>query len=689
LKVSKKNKAPRVRGFFYVIAVFCFYSSTCYAQTALYGISGVGETPDTRVLSDGNLGFMLSKQNPYTTYALTLGLYDRVEVNARITNIQGVPGFPGDPNSSESYGSYKDKSIDYKIVALRESEYFPQIALGQNDLLGTKIFNSRYLVLGKNFYKFDLNYGTGSGRLNGDFYSLKFAIFKDVREGLNLIATKNNINYKDDFYSDLSGVNTKKNSISYGFEYQKYWFKFGVLTNSENEIGALLSLSIPLNEKEYFPKIENPQLKAINKFKEIELLADNSSNGSINNDLSQADKLEYETEFKRLGFEYLELVVNKNTKNIRLKFENIKIYKLSEQIDSALRILLKGGKLNLVALDIEIALNGSEILSYQFNNIKELRDRLSNQKSYADLINIGKRKIPDAAMTGSTVLLNVDEIKIQNNKFKTFIGPGLSMYMNDPSSFFHYTLGVNAGFNWRPVENYEISAEFTKTLYTDINQVQQESNSLLPHVRSDIASYKSEKNLKISKLLVNNYKKIGANFYSRSSVGLYEEMFMGLGAQLAFVPINSGVSVDISVDSLQQRDYRGLLGAREYRAVTSIFSMQYDVLKDLKLGLRFGKFLAGDEGHRIEIRRKFKSGIEIGAWYTRTNAYDTVTIGGERYYDKGIIFSIPLAPLSVLDTQTILEGAIAPWTRDAGQMVKSPSDITRQIKRYYDMANEN
>jgi hypothetical protein len=99
--------------------------------------------------------------------------------------------------------------------------------------------------------------------------------------------------------------------------------------------------------------------------------------------------------------------------------------------------------------------------------------------------------------------------------------------------------------------------------------------------------------------------------------------------------------------------------------------------------------LAGDEGHRIEIRRKFKSGIEIGAWYTRTNAYDTATIGGERYYDKGIIFSIPLAPLSVSDTQTILEGAIAPWTRDVGQMVKSPSDITKQIKRYYEMANEN
>jgi Exopolysaccharide biosynthesis protein YbjH len=689
LKLIKKNQAPRVRGFFYVIMVFCCYYNACYAQTGLYGVSGVGETPDARVLSDGNLGFTMSKQNPYTTYAITLGLYDRAEVNARITNIQGVPGFPGDSNSSESYGSYKDKSIDYKIVVLREGEYLPQITFGQDDLLGTKIFNSQYLVLGKFFYNFDLNYGVGSGRLNGNFYSYKFNLFKDEQEGLSLLATKNNINYKNDFYSDLSGINEKKNSISYGFEYRKYWFKFGVLTNAENEIGAHLTLSIPLNQKEYFPKTENPQLKSINKFKEIESPVETSPNGSLNRDLNEADKLQYEAEFKKLGFEYFELTINKNTKNIRLKFENTKISQLSEQIDSALRIILFNEKINAKTLDIEVSLYGAEILNYQFNNIKEIRNRIYNQKSYADIISIEKRKITNASIVGSGVNLDVEELKVQNNKLKTYIGPGLSMYMNDPSSFFHYTLGLNAGFNWRPVENYEISADFTKTLYTDISQVQQQSNSLLPHVRSDIASYKSEKNPKINKFLINNYKKIGSNFYSRSSVGLYEEMFMGLGAQLAYLPINSGLSADISVDSLQQRDYRGLLGAREYRAVTSIFSLQYDILKDLRIGLRVGKFLAGDEGHRIEIRRKFKSGIEIGAWYTRTNAYDTVTIGGERYYDKGIIFSIPLAPLSVVDTQMILEGSIAPWTRDVGQMVKSPSDITRQIKRYYEMANEN
>jgi Exopolysaccharide biosynthesis protein YbjH len=689
LKLIKKNQAPKVRGFFYVIAVLCCYSGTCDAQTTLYGITGVGETPDARVLSDGSLGFMMSKQNPYTTYALTLGLYDRVEANARITNIQGVPGFPGDPNSFESYGSYKDKSIDYKIIVIREGEYLPQIAFGQDDLLGTKIFNSQYFVLGKNFYKFDLNYGVGSGRLNGDFYSLKFNLFKDEQEGINILVSKNNINYKNDFYSDLSGVNTKKNSISFGVEYRKYWFKFGALTNAENEIGAQLSLSIPLNQKEYFPKIETTELKSIKKTKEIKLQAEAMRNHALYQDLDRLDKLDYETEFKRLGFEYVELSINKYTKKVRLKFENLKISKLSEQIDSALRILLENQKIDMVVLDVEISLNGGEILTYQFNNIKELKNRINNQKSYVDLMSVEKVKSTERESANSVAKLEMSEIKIQNNKLKTYIGPGLSMYMNDPSSFFHYTLGLNAGFNWRPVENYEISAEFTKTLYTDINQVQQQSNSLLPHVRSDIASYKSEKSPKINKFLINGYQKMGDNFYSRSSVGLYEEMFMGLGAQLAFLPVNSRLSADISVDSLQQRDYRGLLGARDYRTVTSMFSLQYDVLKDLRLGLRFGKFLAGDEGHRIEIRRKFKSGIEIGAWFTRTNAYDTVTLGGERYYDKGITFSIPLAPLSVVDTQTILDGAIAPWTRDVGQMVKSPSDITRQIKRYYEMANEN
>ena len=93
--------------------------------------------------------------------------------------------------------------------------------------------------------------------------------------------------------------------------------------------------------------------------------------------------------------------------------------------------------------------------------------------------------------------------------------------------------------------------------------------------------------------------------------------------------------------------------------------------------LRGGKFLAKDNGTRLEVSRRFRSGIKIGAWYTYTDGDDTTGPGTEDdpYQDKGVFMQIPLGSMLTKDTRTMADMSIRPWTRDGGQMVRSPGDL--------------
>jgi membrane-associated phospholipid phosphatase len=80
---------------------------------------------------------------------------------------------------------------------------------------------------------------------------------------------------------------------------------------------------------------------------------------------------------------------------------------------------------------------------------------------------------------------------------------------------------------------------------------------------------------------------------------------------------------------------------------------------------------------RLEFKRRFLSGVEIGAWYTKTNGKDITNPGTPTnpYNDKGVFLSFPLNIMLPSDTQAKAGMSLSPWTRDVGQMVTSPGDL--------------
>jgi len=137
------------------------------------------------------------------------------------------------------------------------------------------------------------------------------------------------------------------------------------------------------------------------------------------------------------------------------------------------------------------------------------------------------------------------------------------------------------------------------------------------------------------------------------------------------------------VDWVKQRDFRGFFGTRDYDTVTAIASLNYRLAQGVTLTGRAGRFLAKDEGVRFEAKRRFASGFEVGAWYTFTNGNDITTPGtpSNPYHDKGIMMAIPIGPMLTRDTSAVAGFALAPWTRDVGQMVVSPADLYRMTER--------
>ena len=203
-------------------------------------------------------------------------------------------------------------------------------------------------------------------------------------------------------------------------------------------------------------------------------------------------------------------------------------------------------------------------------------------------------------------------------------------------------------------------------------------------MRSDVALYKGGDDLKLVSLLLNKYYLLRERVYARLSAGYYEEMFAGTGGQILYLPKWGNWAFDFTADYVKQRDPNDSFGFIDYSVLTALGAYHY---RFRKLGVtttfRVGRFLAKDDGVRFELKRRFRSGIEAGFWYTWTDI-DDITLPGspaDPYRDKGIFMSVPINTLLTRDSRATANFSLAPWTRDVGQMVVSPGDLYRLMDR--------
>ena len=89
-----------------------------------FGVTGLFETPTARMMPENRYRLGATQVHPYRYYFGTVGLFDRLEVNGRVTEVIGVKAFTNLPGSG--YGNDKDKAVDAKFLVAQGGDVPPR-----------------------------------------------------------------------------------------------------------------------------------------------------------------------------------------------------------------------------------------------------------------------------------------------------------------------------------------------------------------------------------------------------------------------------------------------------------------------------------------------------------------------------------------------------------------------------------
>ena len=652
------------------------------------GQTGLVSMPDARLAPDGTWRTGYSFLRPYHAIWSSLTAMPWLEGSFRYTRVQYVEGFPGRPGTD--YGDYKDKSFDAKIRLLDERAAWPQIAVGAHDVGGgTGLFTAYYAVASKRFGEFDLTLGYGTDRIDGAFGGLRWQ--PASYPNWSLAAEYDAFDYPNDRFAQQARIADRKKGAALALEYREdAWGAKAYAAHGEAGVNAWVS--IPLEAKEFVPKLDEPApyTKINPRPSEAQWREDPAHEARLRRALAQQGYDDIHTAYA----------------NGRLEatLANTRIASMPRAVGRAARTLLSFAPLEVRELRVSYKQGALAFATYSFADAKALqryfngmttRERLAQTVAIAYAEPAGAERDADreAALAAFQEPLPEDVV-VQDNPPQLFgyrtdlaggafrIRPSLAAFFNDPSGALKLDLSALATWDRALAPRTFFNSEAKLTLAENVSDVTQPSNSLLPHVRTDVAEYRRAADAKLLKALFNQYTHPAERVYARASLGIYEEMYSGAGGQVLYLAPDGGWAADLAVDALRQRDFEGW-GYRDYKTLTAIASLHYRMAQGLTGTLRAGRFLAKDEGVRVELKRRFASGFEVGAWYTWTNGNDITSPGTPEspYRDKGIFMQMALNAMLTKDTRATANLSLAPWTRDVGQMVVSPGDLARLMER--------
>ena len=166
-----------MRGFLSTIASAFFLFPNLYGDSLIYnslnnhGSIGLINMPTARFYDESSFGVTIYDGNPDQKVTMTSSPFDWLEASFFYTNIQNQRYCDNefDPVCSQDY---KDKGFNFKL-RIKEEGILPALAVGINDIAGTGLYSSEYIVGSYGINKTDFHFGLGWGMLNGSEQNFK------------------------------------------------------------------------------------------------------------------------------------------------------------------------------------------------------------------------------------------------------------------------------------------------------------------------------------------------------------------------------------------------------------------------------------------------------------------------------------------------------------------------------------
>ena len=635
--------------------------------------------PTARFSEEGTLAFSWTHNEPYLRGSVIAYPFDWFEASYQYADINNTLYSPVKEFSGSQ--SLKDKSFDAKFRLLSESNLFPQVALGLRDLAGTSVFSAEYIVASKLINNFDITFGIGWGNLNGNkidnplknisdsfaersgplsgggqfstgsyfsgdagyFGGIEYFIpkFNGARIKLELDGT----NYQTEGPLEVS--QDAKFNISYVHPLTKNFFvKASYIKGNTLSFG--FSYRAPLGRK-------NPFMKKQDKMKEVE------NTDAIKLVTSKSDQNLYRASLLYLSQRNFALQsADINNEELKVAYAQSKYRTQAIAAGRVLRILDDIAPETIRNIEVSEINGGMGMYTISAN-----RSSLSRSKDFQDPSII----LPTASVESSLYDRSDYEFKptIKYPKLFYSVGPDIKSQIGGPDGFYFGDLRITAYSELLLNRDLSLITVLSQGVTNNFDELKLPSDSIIPHVRTDIVDYLKEgSGFTIRRMQLNYFKNPLEDLYFKFSAGIFESMFAGFGFEALYRPFSSDVAVGVDAWRVRQRAFDQMFSFRDYETSTGHITFYYrEPSSKVLFKLIGGKYLAQDSGITLDLSREFYSGFQIGIFASRTDISKAEF--GEGSFDKGFYWWMPV-DLFFGDYRKQTTGwGLRPLTRDGAQ----------------------
>jgi hypothetical protein len=594
------------------------------------------EIPTARVLDDGVIRIGISQALPFRWYGGGMGIFPGLELTGRLTQITNIPvAFTGQ-------STLKDKAFDIKYQLIPESKWLPAVALGYNDFYGTQLFEAKYIVLNRQIFPFDFTLGYGNGRLKGPFGGIEVAL----HPRLHFMVEYNPIDYSADVPSARGVPQGAEWPVNFGLRYRLLpVVDLGVSYQRGDTFGVSLNFQTGLGQP-ILPQRSDPAP-----------LVDVDRRPFMQRNMKEmVEKIH--AAIHEAGFADVSVFADGGT--LTAEFANNKYLSNQKAVGRVLRILLlhaPSDTKKLVAIVekrsmpiLKVAVKPSVFEAYLMGEVPEdVFERLVEVET--------TKEGPDTSDPGIVHAGGKDSL------YGYGIKPEFQPYLNDPSAFFQFLVGIMPWGTVDPWKGAEGFARFEIPFYSNIS-----STNVPPPdtVREDSWKYLGMQ-YTFTNLLLDQAVQFTDRTFGRVSFGYLEYMYAGASGEVLHFFGDGSVALGFMADWSRKREPGSTMALEDYTYYDVLANGYFRVPKvDVTLQVQYGRFMAGDIGWLFTVSREYDTGITIGGWWSLT---DTSNLQGysQGYDSKGIFINLPARMFLTHDSPTTYNYLLSPWTRDAAQ----------------------
>ncbi len=644
-----------------------------HAELNDFGVGGVLDVPSARMLDEATLSITYSRKNIVDLYNITYQPTPWLETSFRyaIGNPRGL---------DRSTDDLRDRSFEVKARLLNEGRFMPEVAAGIRDLVGTGRFSGEYLVASKALGPLDASVGLGwgqlarrdvgsnplgriSGRFNrrsastgqggdfrfGDYFSgPDVGVFGSLRYrlpqwNLAVVAAYNS----DDYTVPIErGTVDNTDPWSFGVEWEplqdimvaaswqqgnQFALRLSTAVNTSigtarkppNRYGARGTAPAPAQRprrnQTWFDSVAREAHNSGLLLRSAKVLDDKTVNVVYTN-----QDYQYEADASRRLLALVNLYAPREYKTVIATAQ-------SHNVDTH---------------SVHYTRPGREPWAGDIDATQEHRA--------AVVMPPLRVEDPDFATP----------FRYPNGAWN--IGVGLRPFLFDPDNPFLYQVFARIGGQLDFGDGWGFSANWTQNIHSQFSDIDRESDSVLPRVRSDVIRYLQEGKSGIENAVVTKRGQLDDELYYLGFAGILEEMYSGVGGEVLYRPFGSRFAYGANLIAVQQRDFDKRFGHRDFRTLIGHLSVYWaSPLYNFDVAIHAGRYLAKDVGATLELQKRFANGWSVGVFATLTDVpFDDF---GEGSFDKGLIFRVPFNPYFGFNTRGAYSALMRPIQRDGGQ----------------------